>query len=117
MGRRIYIIRPTYSIRYRKKAVLIPGSNNPVLGKDGKPVMRPIPYQVLKKVTRKNIQDAAAANCFEIAQGIPPALQSVVTPEMLPFVYEEPEAAEPQPERDLAAEIDELKERLALFTN
>ena len=59
------------------------------------------------------LADASANNCPEIAQGIPPSLSDILTEEMLPCVYEESELPPPEPMRDLAAEIDEIKALLA----
>jgi len=58
------------------------------------------------------IGDAKAANCPEIVHGIPPALAGVIEEKDLPFVFEEPEPPPPEPIRDIAAEVDDLKARI-----
>lgn len=62
-----------------------------------------------KKVSRADIANAKAHNCPELANGIPPNLKSIVAEVTLPVAYEEPEPVEPEPARDLGAEIDKLK--------
>jgi len=52
-----------------------------------------------EQVEQSDINDAKANNCPEIANGIPPALEGIVTDDMLPYAYEEPEAPPiPEPE-------------------
>lgn len=66
-------------------------------------------------VTPKVIATASLNFCSEIATGIPPRLEGVVQEISLPFVYQEPEPVEiPQP-RDLAAEIDIIKSKVAVL--
>jgi len=43
------------------------------------------------------LADATANNCTEIAQGIPPSLNNIITEEMLPCAYEYPEPPLPPP--------------------
>jgi len=43
-----------------------------------------------KEIDASVIAAAKAANCPEIAVGIPPRLSSIVTDNMLPYAYEEP---------------------------
>ena len=53
--------------------------------------------------------EAISIDCSEIVWGIPLALQGIITEDMLPCVFEEPEV-EPEVEtRNLSVEIDELK--------
>lgn len=64
------------------------------------------------EVEQSDIDAAKANNCPEIANGIPPILEGVVDEARLPMAYEEPEPIEPEPVRDLATEIDEIKARV-----
>ena len=61
------------------------------------------------EITQKILDAAKAANCPEIITGIPPALKDIMKGKKLPYIYEEPELPSPEPERNLAAEIDALK--------
>lgn len=56
---------------------------------------------------------AIANNCPEIAKGIPPRLEGVIDEASLPLVFEEPELSPPEPVRDLATELNDIKTRLA----
>lgn len=49
------------------------------------------------RVEQSDIDDAKTNNCPEIANGIPPALEGMVTEDMLPHAYEEPTLPEPEP--------------------
>lgn len=58
-----------------------------------------------KEAVEQSDKDAAIANnCPEIANGIPPALVGIVTPEELPCVYEETPPA-PEPPHEVHAAI------------
>ena len=59
------------------------------------------------------LEDAQMANCPEIVHGIPPILEGIIKEISLPMVFEEPKVSPPQPPRDLAAEIDELKKSIS----
>lgn len=54
---------------------------------------------ILKKdqVEQSDIDAATANNCPEIVNGIPPALQGIVSESDLPMAYEEPEPIAPEP--------------------
>lgn len=65
-----------------------------------------------EQVEQSDIDDAKANNCSEVANGIPPVLEGTVDEAGLPMAYEEPEPIEPEPVRDLATEIDEIKARV-----
>lgn len=65
------------------------------------------------KVKDSDKADALLNGCTEIANGIPPVLQGVISEGQLPYVFEGPETPPDEPPRDLAAEIDELKARVA----
>jgi len=67
------------------------------------------------KVEDSDIADATLNGCPEIANGIPPALEGIIG--ALPCVYEEPEPPIPEPPRDLAAELDEIKAKIADYDN
>ncbi len=78
-------------------------------------------WVIAKKETveQSDIDDANLNNCSEVVNGIPPALQEILSEGLLPIAYEEPMLPESEPPRDLAAEvtaqkaeIDELKARL-----
>lgn len=62
---------------------------------------------------------AAAQNCPEIAQGIPPALAGIINPASLPTVYIEPEPGPQQPSpieiqlASLKADVETLKTKVA----
>ncbi|MBA7658257.1 hypothetical protein ES703_66206 [subsurface metagenome] len=49
------------------------------------------------EVEQQDIDAALLNNCPEIANGIPPALQGIVTEDMLPCTFEEPAPPEPMP--------------------
>lgn len=49
------------------------------------------------EIDRQVRDDAETNNCPEIVNGIPPALQGVISESNLPVAYEEPEPAEPRP--------------------
>lgn len=66
-----------------------------------------------EEVEPSDIADAKANNCPEVANGIPPNLKDVVDEGSLPIAYEEPEPEPPEPPRDLAAEMDEVKDKIA----
>lgn len=63
------------------------------------------------QIEQSDIDDAKLNGCPEIANGIPPALQGIVTG-ALPCVFEEPEPPTIEPPRDLAAEIDKITARV-----
>ena len=71
-------------------------------------------YIIPKSMSIKDaIEDARLANCGEIVSGVPPVLADVIDEASLPVVFEEAEL-EPSPEpRDLAAEVDEIKVKIA----
>ena len=64
------------------------------------------------KVDGSDRASASLNGCPEIVNGIPPILDGIVFENQLPLVYEEPVSPEPEPPRNLAAEIDALKTRL-----
>ena len=49
------------------------------------------------KVEQSDIDDATLNGCPEIANGIPPALQDILSEWQLPYAYEEPTLPEPEP--------------------
>lgn len=49
------------------------------------------------QVEQSDLDDAKANNCPEIANGIPPALQHILSEGQLPYAYEEPTLPEPEP--------------------
>ena len=58
-------------------------------------------------ITQDVIAEAARHECSEIATGIPPALRSIVTEDMLPCAYQEPLPAEsPAPSHIHWAQVD-----------
>jgi len=65
-----------------------------------------------EKVEDSDIAEATLSHCPEITNGIPLALEAIISSEQLPCIYEEPELPEPEVARDLAAEIDDLKARV-----
>ena len=65
-----------------------------------------------EQVEQADIDNAILNGCPEIANGIPPVLRGIISPDQLPYAYEEPEAP-PTPEpRNLEAEVDTLKAEL-----
>jgi len=62
-----------------------------------------------KTITQTDVNNAKLNGCPEIANGIPPALAGKISESDLPCAYEEPEPPPPEPIRDLAAEVDQLK--------
>ncbi len=63
----------------------------------------------------KDFDDARAHNCPEIVNGIPPVLSDVINESSLPMTFEEPEHTPVEPSRDLAAEIDDLKDKISVL--
>ncbi len=63
------------------------------------------------KIEDSDIASALLNGCPEIANGVPPALVGIVG--ALPCAYEEPEPPKPEPVRDLAAEIDQIRVDIA----
>lgn len=59
------------------------------------------------------MDNAKLANCPEIVHGIPPVLEGIINEASLPMVFEEPELPKPEPPRDLLAELDALKAKIA----
>lgn len=51
------------------------------------------------QVEQSDFDDAKLNGCPEIANGIPPALQHILSEEQLPYAYEEPEPPLPEPPR------------------
>lgn len=69
------------------------------------------------KVEQADFDAALANSCPELVNGIPLALATLITEDMLPFCYEEPEPPIPIPLRDLIAEIDEIKVEVETLKN
>lgn len=65
------------------------------------------------KIVGWDYEDAKLANCPEIVNGIPPRLEGIIREQDLPMAFEEPEYPPPPKPRDLAAEIDEIKAKIA----
>ena len=57
-------------------------------------------------VEQSDMDDAKLNGCPEIANGIPPALQAILSEGQLPYAYEEPEPPKPEPVIDWQAEWD-----------
>lgn len=49
------------------------------------------------QVEQSDIDDATLNGCPEIANGIPPILQGIISEDQLPIAFEEPELPEPPP--------------------
>lgn len=65
------------------------------------------------EITQAIIDEATVNNCSEIVKGIPPILKDIHGAS-LPLIYEEPEPKTKAVEtRNILAEIDELKVRIA----
>ena len=65
------------------------------------------------EVDQAVIDAATSHNCPEIAKGIPPALKGIVTKAMLPCTYEESEPEFIPEPRNIEAEMDEIKAKIA----
>lgn len=65
------------------------------------------------KVEKSDIDAAKAHNCPEVVNGVPPALQSILSESDLPLAYKEPETLTPP--LDFPAEIDSLKSRVEVL--
>jgi len=64
------------------------------------------------KIEDNDIASAQLNGCAEIANGIPPALEGIISKFQLPIAYEEPEVPPPPKPRDLEAELDDLKAKV-----